>query len=195
MAIQREAILEAAAREFADVGLKKSSLDSIAGTAGLEPRAVRALFVDKPTLLRELLKEATEPLVSAVALAVEDMDDSKEIVKKSLKLYDTWLLDHPEIVRVMARCTLEGPESLQQLLENSLLPSEFYEHLQRVINDGQLRCKDIFVLNLLFDSLITFPHIMRSAVELMQPEQTVEETMATRFDAMIDLFENGLYSD
>ena len=195
MADQRRAILDAAACEFADVGLKESSLDSIAGRAGLEPGVVRALFVDKPTLLRELLKEATDPLVSGVALAVEEMDDSRGVVQKSLQLYDLWMLDHQDIVRVFIRCALDGPESLQQLFQSSLLPSEFYEHLERLVNQGQLRCKDLFILTLLFDSLIMFPHMMRSSVELMNPEKTAEETMKMRFDAIIDLFENGLYSD
>jgi AcrR family transcriptional regulator len=195
MTDQRRAILKAAAREFAEVGLRESSLRSIANRAGLELGVARALFTDEPTVMRELLKEATEPLVSGVALAVEEMDDPRGVVQKSLQLYDQWLLDHQDIVRVMVRCMLDGPESLQRLHQSSLLPSEFYEHLERVISKGQVRCKDLFVLTLLFDSLIMFPHMMRSSVELMKPEQTVEETMENRFDAIIDLFENGLYSD
>ncbi len=163
--------------------------------SGLEPGAARALFVDVPTLLRELLKEATDPLVSGVALAVADIQDSREVVRKSLQLYDLWLLDHQDIVRIMVRCALDGPESLNKLHEQSLLPSEFYEHLERLINTGQLRCKDLFVLSVLFDSLILMPHMIRSSVELMQPERTAEETMKIRFDAIIDLFEHGLYSD
>jgi len=195
MAGERRAILEAAAREFADVGLNESSLGSIASRAGLEPGVARALFVDKPTLLRELLKDATDPLVSGIAMAVEDRDDSREIIRTSLQLYDRWLLDHQDIVRIIVRCALDGPESLQQLHQRSLLPSEFYEQLEHLINKGQLRCKDLFILSLLFDSLILCPHMIRSAVELMNPTQTAEETLKVRFDAMIDLFEHGLYSD
>lgn len=95
---------------------------------------------------------------------------------------------------MIVRCALDGAESLGALYQQSLMPSEFYEHLQRAINQGRLRCKNLFVLSLLFDSLIMFPHMMRSALELMNPEQTAEETMETRFDAIMDIFENGLYS-
>ncbi|NIT52128.1 MAG: TetR/AcrR family transcriptional regulator [candidate division Zixibacteria bacterium] len=195
MAGERRIILDAAAREFAEVGLNEAGLESIASRAGLEPGVARALFVDKPTLLRELLKEATDPLVSGIALAVEELEDSREVVRKSLQLYDQWLLDHQDIVRIMIRCALEGPEWLQELYQKSLLPSEFYDHLQQLINQGRLRCKDLFILSLLFDSLIMFPHMMRSAVELMEPEQGAEAMMQARFNAMIDLFENGLYED
>ena len=194
MSGERKAILEAAASEFAEVGLKDSSMDSIAVRAGMEAGAVRALFVDKATLLRELLKEATDPLVSGIALAVEEIDDSREVVRKSLQLYDMWLVDNQEIVQIMVRCSLEGPESLQKLYESSLLPSEFYEQLQKIINKGELRCKDLFILSLMFDSLILLPHMLRAAVELMNPGQTAQQTLEMRFDAMIDLFENGLYA-
>lgn len=194
MAGERRVILEAAALEFAEVGLSDSTLDSIAGRAGLEPGVARALFVDKTTLLRELLKEATDPLVSGIGMAVEDIEDPREVVRRSLRLYDRWLLDHQDFVRIVVRCALDGAESLGALYQKSLLPSEFYDHLQRAINRNQLRCKDLFVLSLLFDSLIMFPHMLRSAVELMKPGQTAEQTMETRFDAMIDMFENGLYS-
>jgi hypothetical protein len=37
--------------------------------------------------------------------------------------------------------------------------------------------------------------MVRSALELMKPERTAEEIMEIRFDAIIDMFENGLYSD
>jgi AcrR family transcriptional regulator len=194
MADERKAILEAALHEFAEVGLNEATLDSIAGRAGLEPGAARALFIDKPRLLRELLRELTDPLVSGIAVAVEDIEDPRELLRKSLRLYDEWLTDHPDLVRVMVRCALDGAESLGALYQNSLLPSEFYERLQLAISRNQLRCKDLFVLSLLLDSLIMFPHMIRPSLELMEPEKTTEQTLKARLDAIMALFENGLYS-
>jgi AcrR family transcriptional regulator len=195
MADERKAILEAAVLEFAEVGLNEATLASVARRAGLEPAVARALFIDKARLLRELLKEATDPLVSGISVAVEDIEDPREVVRRSLKLYDRWLIDHQDFTRVIVRCALDGAESLGALYQKSLMPSEFYEHLQRAINRDQLRCKNLFVLSLIFDSVIMFPHMLRSALELMNPEQTAEETMETRFDAIMDIFENGLYSN
>jgi len=195
MANERQTILRAAVEEFAEVGLKNASLRTVATRSGLEPRAVRALFVDKSALLREVLKEATDPLVSGIALAVSEMDDTRELIREALTLYDQWLLDHPEIVRVLTQCALEGPESLGELYQTSLFPSEFYEHLERVMDGGGLRCRNLFVLNLLIDSLIIFPHMIRPALGLMEPQGTAERAIAARLHAVIDLFENGLYSD
>lgn len=194
MSDERQKILKAALDEFVEVGLVDSSLNSIADRAKLEPGAVRALFVDKTTLLGELLKEETDPMINAIALVVEEIEDPRELLRKSLQLYDQWLLAHQKVVRLIVRCSLDGAGALQALYQHSLLPSEFYERLEEIINRGKLRCNDIFILSLLFDSLILFPHMMRSAVELMNPEQSAEQTIELRFEAVIDLFENGLFS-
>ena len=192
---ERKKLLKAALDEFAEVGLKNSSLESISDRAKLEPAVARALFVDKETLLHELLKEETEPLVSAIALAVQELDDPRELIRKSMGLLDQWLLTHPEYIRLLMRCSLEGGDVLQSLYQHSLLPSEFYERLEQIIGKGQFRCNDIFMLTLLLDSLIVFLHVMRPIVELMSPGQSVEQITEQRFEAVIDLLENGLFSD
>jgi len=192
---ERKKIMQAALDEFAEVGVLNSSLKSISDRAKLEPAVARALFVDKETLLGELLKEGTDPLVSAVALSVQEIEDPKELIRKSMGLLDQWLLAHPKYVRLYMRCSLEGAGVLQTLYQHSLLPSEFYERLEQIIGKGQFRCNDIFILSLLLDSLIVFLHMMRSGVDLMSPGQSIEQITEQRFEAVIDLFENGLFSE
>jgi AcrR family transcriptional regulator len=192
---ERKKLLKAALDEFAEVGLKNSSLESISDRAKLEPAVARSLFVDKETLLRELLKEETEPMVSAISLAVQEIENPRELIRKSMGLLDQWLLTHPEYIRLLMRCSLEGGGVLQSFYQHSLLPSEFYERLEQIIGKGQFRCNDIFMLTLLLDSLIVFLHVMRPIVELMSPGQSVEQITEQRFEAVIDLLENGLFSE
>jgi len=192
---ERKKIMKAALDEFAEVGLINSSLKSISDRAKLEPAVARALFVDKETLLGELLKEGTDPLVSAVALAVQEIEDPKELIRKSMGLLDQWLLAHPQYVKLYMRCSLDGAGALQTLYQHSLLPSEFYERLEQIIGKGQFRCNDIFILSLLLDSLIVFLHMMRPGVDLMSPGQSIEQITEQRFEAVIDLLENGLFSE
>jgi len=192
---ERKKIMQAALDEFAEVGVLNSSLKSISDRAKLEPAVARALFVDKETLLGELLKEGTDPLVSAVALSVQEIEDPKELIRKSMGLLDQWLLAHPKYVRLYMRCSLEGAGVLQTLYQHSLLPSEFYERLEQIIGKGQFRCNDIFILSLLLDSMIVFLHMMRPGVDLMSPDQSIEQITEQRFEAVIDLFENGLFSE
>ena len=192
---ERKKILQAALDELSEVGLINSSLKSIADRAKLEPAVARALFVDKETLLGELLKEGTDPLVSAIALVVQKIEDPRELIRKSMGLLDQWLLTHPKYVRLYMRCSLDGANVLQVLYQHSLLPSEFYERLEQIINKGQFRCNDIFILSLLLDSLIVFLHMMRPGVDLMSPGQSIEQITEQRFEAVIDLLENGLFSE
>ena len=192
---ERKKILQAALDELSEVGLINSSLKSIADRAKLEPAVARALFVDKETLLGELLKEGTDPLVSAIALVVQKIEDPRELIRKSMGLLDQWLLTHPKYVRLYMRCSLDGANVLQVLYQHSLLPSEFYDRLEQIINKGQFRCNDIFILSLLLDSLIVFLHMMRPGVDLMSPGQSIEQITEQRFEAVIDLLENGLFSE
>jgi len=194
MAEKNERIFEAALNEFADVGLAESSIESIAERATLEPGAVRALFVDKETLLRELLIEKTDPMMSAISLAVDEIDEPRQLLRKSLELYDQWLTAHPKIVQLFTRCLQEGTDSLKSVYENSLLPSELFERMQSLIEKGDLQCKNVFILSVMIDSLILFPHMMRSAMALINPTQTPDEILETRLQAIFNLLENGLFS-
>ncbi|NIT56035.1 MAG: TetR family transcriptional regulator [Aliifodinibius sp.] len=191
---ENEKIFAAALDEFAEVGLAESSIESIARRAELEPGSVRALFVDKETLLRKLLIEKTDPMISAIALAVDEIEDPHELLRKSLQLYDQWLMAHPKVVRLFLRCTLNDAASLKSLYQYSLLPSELFERLEDLIENRELRCKDLFILSVLIDSLILFPHMMRSAMELMNPSKTADQILETRLQAIFDLIENGLFS-
>ena len=93
------------------------------------------------------------------------------------------------------QCSLEEPEALRSLYERSLMPSEFYDRLGQIIDSGQVRCDDPFILNMHFESLIVFPHMMRQALELIDPGQSEEEIFDRRFEAMMDLFEHGLFTN
>jgi AcrR family transcriptional regulator len=64
---ERKKILGAALDEFSELGINNSSFESIAERAELETAVVRALFTDKETLLKALLKEESEPIVNAIA--------------------------------------------------------------------------------------------------------------------------------
>ncbi len=43
--------------------------------------------------------------------------------------------------------------------------------------------------------MIVFLHMMRPGVDLMSPDQSIEQIIEKRFEAVIDLLENGLFSE
>ena len=191
---ERKKILEAALDEFSEVGLINTSFDSIANRSGLEPAVVRALFVDKKTLLSELFKEETEPMVNAIALTVQEIEDPKELIRKAMEHLDQWFMLHPKHIKLYMRCLLDESDVLESVYQ-LLMPSEFFERLNQMIEEGQVRCKDLFTLSLLLDSLIMFFHMMRPGMPFISQEEGMEEIVKHRFDAAMDLLENGLYSN
>jgi AcrR family transcriptional regulator len=190
---ERKKILAAALDEFSELGIINSGFESIAARAVLEPAVVRALFTDKETLLKALFKEETEPMVNAVALAVQEIEDPKELIRKSMKLLDQWLLMNPKYVKLFMRCSLDESDVLESVYKY-LMPTEFFERLNELIEKGDFRCNNLLILGLLLDSLIMFFHVMKPGMQMISPKETMEEIARIRFDAIIDLLENGLYT-
>jgi AcrR family transcriptional regulator len=191
---ERKQLMEAAREEFAEVGLRGASLESIAERAHLSPSVARALFVDKESMFHAVMQEANGPVVDAIGLAVENVRDPRELIRKALWQLDQWALDNEASIRIFQWCALEGGESIEKMFEQSFFPSEFYEKLTQCIEAGDLRIKDPFVVSLLLDSLIFFSHIMRPSLELISKE-SAEQLFERRFDAVMEVLENGLYRD
>jgi len=190
---KRKKILEAALDEFSEVGFINSSSESIAARAELEPAVVRALFVDKKNLLTELFREETEPMVNAIGLAVQEIEDPKKLIRKAMKHLDLWFLMHPKHVKMYMRCVLDGSDVFESVYR-LLIPSEFFDRLNQMIEKGQVRSEDLFILSLLLDSLILFFHMMMPGLPPISPDESMEEIAKLRFEAVMDLLENGLYS-
>jgi len=194
MSEERKKIIEAALDEFSEVGLADSSIESIAARAGLDPAALRALYVDKASLLEELFKEKTEPMVSAISLVVEKIEDPKELIRKSMEHLDRWFLMHPKVIKLYMRSSLEESEVLHGIFQKYIMPSELFERFEYFIAEGRLRCKDVLTLMVLLDSLILLFHMMRPGMMMINPDLNFEQIAQQRFDAAMDLLENGLYT-
>ena len=145
---ERKRILEAALDEYSEVGLLDSSFESIAARAKLDPAVVRALFVDKETLLKDLFREETEPMVNAIALIVQEIEDPKELIRKSMEHLDRWLWMHPKHVKLYMRCSLDESDILEAIYQ-FLMPTEFFQRLNQIIESGQVRCDSVLILSLL----------------------------------------------
>ncbi len=194
MSEEQRKIIEAALDEFAECGIPDTTLDSIASRAGLAPGVVRALFVDKETLLEELYKEKTEPMVSAISLAVQEIEDPKELIRKSMGHLDRWLLMNPKVIKLYMQCSLDESEVLGKTFQRYLMPSELFDRLNQFMEEGKFRCRNILELMVLLDSLILLLHLMRPGMTL-NPDYSFEELVQQRFEAAMDLLENGLYTD
>ena len=140
-----------------------------------------------------MFREETEPMVNAIGLAVQEIEDPKELIRKSMEHLDRWLLWHPKHVKMFIRCSLDDSDVLESVYQ-LLIPSEFFERLNQMIERGQVRCKNLHILSLLLDSLIMLFHIMKPGMKIIDTDLSIEEIAKLRFDAAMDLLENGLYT-
>jgi hypothetical protein len=61
------------------------------------------------------------------------------------------------------------------------------------MEEGKFLCKNMLELMTLLDSLIMFLHLLRPGM-MLNPDLSFEEIVQRRFDAAMDLLENGLYA-
>jgi AcrR family transcriptional regulator len=191
----RKRILNAALDEFSAIGLDRSTVESIAERANVGPGVVRALFVDKERLIAAVLKETTEPLVSAIAMAIQGDKDTKERTRETFEILDDWLLENPRYVRFTQWCLLEAPQNIHKMYEQSFYPSDYFEQVEEDVSAGRLRTEDPFAVLLMLDSLIFFAHMMRPALEQLLPNKTAETFMEERRAAVMEVLEKGLFAN
>jgi AcrR family transcriptional regulator len=189
---ERNKLLEAALDEFCEKGVGGASLEAVAERADTSLAVARALFVDKESLFKTVLKEWTDPFVSTMGLAVET-DDPKEMLRRALRLMDRWLVENPRYARLVQWAALEKDETLAGIYDHSLYPSEFFEKLEILVNERRFRSVDSFTILTLLDSLIFFAHMVRPSFERMSSGEPPEEIFEARLEAILDLLEHGLY--
>jgi AcrR family transcriptional regulator len=191
---QRGIILDAAVLEFAEVGITSQSLHGVAQRAGLEYRAVRALYPDEKALLLGVLGELTEPLIGAISVAVQDTESPSELIEMSFRLLDQWLLEHPRYMQLVRQCMVADRSVLATLFQSSLYPSEFVERFERFVAEGKIQEKDVVMVMVFFDSLLFFPHLMGV---FLKPDGTPAppgEFLERRTQAMMNMLQGGLLS-
>ena len=190
---ERKKIMVAAIQEFTEKGIKAASMKSIAERAGLDKSVARAIFIDKESLFRDVLKQYSEPLISASGFMAEDIDDPLDFLEKALRLYDRWLLENPELVRMLAWGIAEGIDFFDSIYSHVFYPSEFFEKLEKFVADGAIRIRDLNSVFLLIESMMVFGHLMKSNIKSLYPEKSEDEIFENRFEVMMDLLENGLF--
>lgn len=194
MEVERKKLLEAALDVFCEKGVGGASLEAIAERADTNLATTRALFIDKERLFKTVLREWTDPFVSTMGLAVKT-DDPREMLRRALRLMDRWLVENPRYVRLVQWAALEDDKTLAKIYDHSLYPSEFFEKLEALVNDGRFRSADPLTVLTLLDSLVFFAHMVRPSFERMLPGSTPEEIFEARLEAILDLLEHGLYRE
>ena len=118
------AIACAALQRFAAQGFEATSLREIAGDAGVDVALISYRFAGKLGLWKVIVTEAAKHLREALESALEDMETrtAHDRLGHSARTFLAYLLDRPEVPRLLLRDITIDSDRSQWLLERLSLP-------------------------------------------------------------------------
>lgn len=118
------AIARAALQRFAAQGFEATSLREIASEAGVDVALISYRFGGKQGLWKAIVTQAANDLREALESALEDMQNSTahDRLGHSARTFLAYLLDRPEVPRLLLRDITVDSDRSQWLLEKLSLP-------------------------------------------------------------------------
>ncbi len=171
-ALRKQAILQAAFREFTKKGFGATRIEDIAQQAGVSKGSVYIHFADKEALLTELVKERILPLLAQIQATTDKTLDTKELLHKvllrlmsNISAGETGLLlyliisEGPHFPRITEMyyqiVILPALEQIQELLKTALSRNEL--HHRQLVDFPQLIIAPLLV-SLLWQKLFANYH-------------------------------------
>lgn len=100
---RRSALLEAAARLFAERGYERVTLEEIGGAAGISGPAVYRHFAGKPAVLAAILLDASEGLLAGGQRVVDETADAGETLRELVAFHVDFAVANAPVIRVQDR--------------------------------------------------------------------------------------------
>ena len=117
----REAIIDAARRQFAEQGFDGATMRAIAREAGVDPALVSYYFGSKSGLFVESLRLPVNPADAIDAVLAEGTSDlGRRLVTRFLQVWDTPATGEP-VISVL-RSAASRPEIMREFLERRIVP-------------------------------------------------------------------------
>ena len=136
------AIASAALQRFAARGFEATSLREIAGDAGVDVALISYRFGGKHGLWKAIVTQAAHDLRVALERDLEDMEatGAHDRLKRSARTFLSYLLDRPEVPRLLLRDVTIDSDRSQWLLETLSLP--LHRHFIELARDAAKDCSD-----------------------------------------------------
>ncbi len=100
---RREAIRDAAARQFAQRGFAAVSLDDIGGAVGVSGPAIYRHFSGKQALLEDLLVSVSASLAAGGSAVRDSAATARAALDELIAFHVAFALDSPDVIRVQDR--------------------------------------------------------------------------------------------
>jgi AcrR family transcriptional regulator len=135
----RRALLDAAARAFAEQGYHRTPIDAVSERAGVAKGTIYNYFASKDELLRALVREACE-LASAAGDAIPDHAPTEARLQAFVEANLRWARRNRFLALVFARQLLTGDAQVKALIAEAAAPcvAKVAAILQDGIDGGEL---------------------------------------------------------
>jgi len=133
--LTRDAILAAAAREFAARGYAGAGVDRIAREAGVNKAMIYYHFKSKGGLYRAILRNLFEPAGEQARAIVAGKSPPEEKLDALVAMITTRVFAHPELPPIMMREIAEGARHLDPQMLGAM--SVLYQSTASVVEEGR----------------------------------------------------------
>jgi len=132
----------AALQRFAAQGFEATSLREIASDAGVDVALISYRFGGKHSLWKAIVTQAAHDLREALESDLEVMETStaRDRLKRSARTFLAYLLDRPEVPRLLLRDVTIDSDRSQWLLETLSLP--LHRHFIDLTREAAQECTD-----------------------------------------------------
>jgi TetR/AcrR family transcriptional regulator len=140
----RAAILKAAERIFADVGLAGARTEAIAAAAGVNKALLYYYFKGKEALYFAVLEEQLEQFHRSALAALSEGGNARSTILRYVSTHFDFISARPYYPRLLQRLLVAGGRPLERLAERHFRPlhQKLVQVIERGIRSGELRRVD-----------------------------------------------------
>jgi len=139
--ITRQKLIEAASREFAEVGFARANVSHISEKAGFAAGTVYNYFRSKHDLLLQVVKHAMEGLTETIRSHIADLDDPVEKARRAIREDFRFMEQNEALSKVIVREGFAADPMKQKEFLAALSPAStiFVEILEQGKQEGRFR--------------------------------------------------------
>jgi len=166
--ITRQKLVEAASREFAEVGYARANISTISEKAGFAKGTVYNYFRSKYNLLLAVVEHAMDLLVEQIREQIADLDDPVEKIKRAMLLDFRFMGENEALSKVIVREGFAADPKKQKELFGALAPASsfFIELIEEGKSEGRIRSDlDSVWATVLADGMVAYMLLARWSLE------------------------------
>ena len=193
----RTAVLNTARRAFSDKGYRGASIRDITRDAGVNLGAVTYHFGSKEGLYNAVLEETLRPFRDVLTETAQAADKPLDGISDLLRVFFEYLIDHPEIPRLMLQTMvseMDPPPPVKEAMQGNI--GLLAGLIARGQADGSIRAGDPMLMAIATGSQPIFMALVRTLLtNVMKLDQMDPETRERLITNSTEFVRRGLAAE